>query len=68
MKFTERFNELMKEFGYDKKYLSNLINVTEYRIQNWIDGKSYPRISEFVKLRFIFNCSIDYMIGNSDNK
>lgn len=68
MKFTERFNELMKENEYDVENFSKLINVSEYRIKRWIEGKSYPKMKEIVLMSLIFKCSCDYIVGRNSER
>lgn len=68
MKFTERFKQFMKEFGFDEKSFSKIMNTSEKRVLKWLEGKSYPRASELFKIVQIFNCDADYLLGIRDNK
>jgi len=51
--------ELIESSGLKKRYIAKQINVNENTITNWINGKSYPRLDQAVKLAYILNCEVN---------
>lgn len=66
--FGERLKELRKAKGLLGKDLAELINVEPATISNWEKGKRFPKESMLIKIADFFNCSLDYLLGRTDNK
>lgn len=66
--FGERLKELRKEKGLLGKDLANLIDVEPATITNWEKGKRFPKDYMLIKIADFFNCSIDYLLGRTNNK
>jgi transcriptional regulator with XRE-family HTH domain len=74
----KRLKELRRSINKTKKEMAELMEVTEKTYSSWEDGSykkdkitlSYPEpsLNSLIKLSKIFNCSIDYLIGQSDCK
>ncbi len=67
-KFKNRLNELMKENNYNEKDIANLINYKNLStIYTWTDGTYTPKLDNMLKLSNLFKCSIEYLIGRTDD-
>ncbi len=64
----ERLNDLMREYNYSAKDICELINYkTLSTVYTWINGTSTPKIDVIIKLSNLFNCSVEYLIGRSND-
>lgn len=63
-----RIKELRKERHITQVRLSIELEVSQEAISAYEMGKHYPSVSSLLKLREIFNVSIDYILGLSDQR
>lgn len=63
-----RLKELRIKKGLSLLELSLLVGVSDQTISNWERGKNEPNIENIIKLANIFNVSIDYLLGRTDNE
>jgi len=63
----ERLKELRKEKELTQKELAKLVNLSSNCVCEWEKGRSQPNIETLKKLSEIFACSVDYIIGNTDD-
>ncbi len=66
--FIKRLIELMEEKDMTQCELANLIGTTNVTISRYINGERKPRIEIVVKVAEVFNVSIDYLFGITDNR
>ena len=64
--FSKRLKQLRKEKKLTQKKLGLLIGKTGSCIANWESGLHKPSIADVIKLHYIFNVSVDYLIGRID--
>lgn len=62
-----RLKELRKEFNLTQESLAEKMGLKYFNIGDWERGKCEPCIADLIKLSKIFDVSVDYLIGNSDN-
>ncbi len=67
MKFTERFNELLKICGKTQVEIANAINVTKQCVTDYKTGKSVPSIETLFLLCEYLEVSADYLLGLSED-
>lgn len=65
---ANRIKELRKEQHMSQIHLSIELEVSQETISAYEKGKHYPSFQALVKLSEIFNTSIDYIMGLSDQK
>jgi transcriptional regulator with XRE-family HTH domain len=63
-----RLKGLRIKKGWSLLELSLLVGVSDQTISNWERGKNEPNIENIIKLANIFNVSIDYLLGRTDNE
>lgn len=66
--FIKRLIELMEEKDMSQVALAKLIGTSNVTISRYINGERKPRIEIVSKIASVFNTSIDYLLGFSDNK
>lgn len=67
-KLGERLKELREEKGLLGKDLAKVFNVESATITNWEKGNRCPKDDTLIKLADFFDCSLDYLLGRTDNK
>ena len=66
MGFSERLKELRTEKNYTQKELATMLSLSPNCICEWEKGRSEPSIDTLKKISSIFECSIDFLTGNTD--
>lgn len=65
-KINERIKMLRTSNGLTQKQLADAINVSEVSLQRFEYGSSRPSLDTLIALADLFDCSIDYLVGRSD--
>ena len=66
MKFTERFNELLKNCGKTQVEIAKNINVQKQCITDYKKGKSFPSLETLYAICAFLDVSADYLLGLTD--
>lgn len=67
MDFCLRLKELRTEKGYTQRELATLLSLSPNSICEWEKGRCQPSIECLKKLSALLECSIDYLLGQSDD-
>lgn len=62
-----RVNDLITDNGITIKELSAILNIDITYFYAWIKGKCYPNFDNLIKLADFFNCSIEYLLGRTED-
>ena len=54
--------------GMDQKALADSVGVSVATVSRWDRGLKVPSGEELVRLHEIFNCSVDYLLGLTQNR
>lgn len=65
-KFKERFRELRIEKNLSRKQIAQILFVSERLISYWEDGKRECSFDMLMKISYLFDVSIDYLLGKLD--
>ena len=65
--FSVILKTLRIEKGYSQKELSQQLGLSANCICEYEKGRSEPNMETLKKLSLIFECSIDYLVGHSDD-
>jgi len=65
--FGETLSELMIERNISSKKLATAIGVSVSTINDWKRGKFKLYLSNLKKVADFFNCSLEFLMGRSDN-
>lgn len=66
-KFSNRLKELMAEKSVNTIQLQKTTNITNQAISLWLAEKREPKLYYLWVLADYFNCSIDYLVGRTDD-
>ena len=62
-----KLKELRQDKGLSQEQLAATINVKNYTIGNWEQGRSEPSIADIIKIADYFEVSTDYLLGRSND-
>lgn len=52
-------NVYIAKKGYKKKFVAELLGITQQQLSNWIVGKSFPRLDKAFQLSRILDCTVE---------
>ena len=61
-----RLFELRTEKELSQRDIAKVFNVSQGTYNNWENGKTQPSIEQLISLASLFEVSVDYLIGNTD--
>lgn len=65
--FNERLKEIRQSKKLTQKEVANSINLGERNYQSFEYGKCKPSFDTLIALADLFNVSIDYLVGRTDD-
>ena len=68
MKFHERLRMIRKENNMLQKDIAELLQMPQNTYSGYETGSRLPNIDIIIQIAKILDCSVDYLVGNSDNK
>lgn len=68
MEFSERLKTLRKEAGLTQVDVASKLGISQPAYASWERGVKKPTQENLVKIAQVLNVSIDYLVGNSDEK
>ncbi|MFS9292685.1 helix-turn-helix transcriptional regulator [Streptococcus mitis] len=68
MEFSERLKNLRKEAGFTQVDVASKLGISQPAYASWERGVKKTTQENLVKIAQIFNVSIDYLVGNSEEK
>jgi len=66
--FADRIKELRKEKGYTQISLAEVLSVSKGTLSMWEMGERTPHHAMLVRLADMFDCTVDYLLGNANKK
>lgn len=68
MEFSERLKKLRKDAGLTQVDVANKLGISQPAYASWERGIKKPTQDNLVKLSKILYVSVDYLLGNTENK
>jgi transcriptional regulator with XRE-family HTH domain len=65
--FSERFSEIKKSKGITRQAIADYLDVTEPTIVCYVKSRNFPTVQNLIKLADLFDVSLDYLVGRSNN-
>lgn len=65
--FSNRLKTLRKQSRLTQKEMAIKLNIQRVTYSHYETGRSQPSIDTLIILATIFDCSIDYLVGISEN-
>ena len=62
------FAEYFAQTGLNVNSFAAKFNISESKIYYWLNGAYLPTIKNYILLADIFQCSVDYLIGITENR
>lgn len=66
-KFADRLKMLREKKDLLGKDFAKIMNVEPATVTNWEKGNRFPKDDMLVKIADYFDCSIDYLLGRTDD-
>ena len=67
-KFSYRLTVLLDENNMTQTQLAEKIGTSNVTICRYLTGERTPRIDVLTKIAYVFNVSLDYLLGLSEDK
>lgn len=68
MEFSERLKKLRKDAGLTQVDVANKLGISQPAYASWERGVKKPTQDNLVKIAQVLNVSVDYLVGNSEEK
>lgn len=68
MEFSERLKKLRKDTGLTQVDIASKLGISQQAYASWERGIKKPTQENLVKLSKILYVSVDYLLGNTENK
>lgn len=68
MTLGSRLKELREEKGMTQKDIAELLGISDVGLGNYERGVRNPDPDTLKRLSEIFNCSVDYLLGNTNKR
>ena len=68
MKFSERLKDLRKQAGLTQVDVAERLGISQPAYASWERGVKKPTQENLVKIAQTLNVSVDYLVGNSEEK
>lgn len=68
MEFSERLKKLRKDTGLTQVDVASKLGISQQAYASWERGIKKPTQENLVKLSKILYVSVDYLLGNTENK
>lgn len=62
------FAEYFAQTGLNVNSFATRFNISEKKIYYWLNGTYLPTIKNYILMADIFQCSVDYLIGITEDK
>ena len=68
IKFAKRLKEVMNETNNNPQSIAKYLGLNQdANIYQWLEGNHTPKITNLIQLANLFQYSIDYLLGLTDN-
>lgn len=68
MEFAERLKKLRKDTGLTQVDVASKLGISQQAYASWERGVKKPTQDNLVKIAQVLNVSVDYLVGNSEEK
>lgn len=68
MEFSERLKKIRKDTALTQVDVASKLGISQQAYASWERGIKKPTQENLVKLSKILNVSVDYLLGNTENK
>lgn len=62
----EKLRKLREKYGFSQGDIADRLNVTSSLVSSYERGERTPSLPIILKLSYIYNCSVDYLLGKNN--
>lgn len=66
MTLGDKLTKLRKDNNYTQEQLADILEVSRQAISKWENNIAYPETEKLIKLGELYNCSMDYLLKDSE--
>ncbi|RBW69474.1 helix-turn-helix domain-containing protein [Bacillus taeanensis] len=63
-----RIGEIIDQRGYKKRYIAEMMGISQNQLSNWVTGKSYPTAVKLFELAELLDCTVDDLYEKDDKE
>lgn len=63
----EKLRELREKYGFSQGDIADRLGVTSSLVSSYERGERTPSLPIILKLSYIYNCSVDYLLGKNND-
>lgn len=63
----ERLTEQRKKYGMSQSTAAKRLNIAPATISGYERGERTPSLTIILKMAYIYNCTVDYLLGKDNN-
>ncbi len=64
----EKLKELRNKYGYSQKDVANRLDISPSIVSGYETGERTPSIDVLLSISYLYNCSVDYLLGKSNEQ
>ena len=64
----DKLKELRLKYGFSQKEVANKLDISPSIVSGYETGERTPSIDVLLSLSYLFNCSVDYLLGKQTEK
>ena len=68
MTLGQRIQKGRKEAGLSQEELAEQLGVSRQAVSRWENDNGYPEMEKIIRLSQIYQVSLDYLVGNEQEK
>ena len=66
MTLGDKLSKLRKENNYTQEQLADILGVSRQAISKWESDISYPETDKLIRMSELFDCSLDYLLKETE--
>ena len=63
-----KLKELRTKYGFSQRQLANRLDISPSIVSGYETGERTPSIDVLLSISYIYNCSVDYLLGKDNEK
>lgn len=63
----EKLRKLREKYGFSQGDIADRLDVTSSLVSSYERGERTPSLPIILKLSYIYNCSVDYLLGKNND-
>lgn len=64
----EKLKELRNKYGFSQKEVADRLEISPSIVSGYETGERTPSIDVLLSISYLYNCSVDYLLGKSNEQ